>query len=188
MAFTVIALLVGFVFGVLIRGSLLNLANHQFRVPYILVAAIALQAGVHLVPDTSGFFLVIGSYLLLLGFALANLSTAGMAIAAVGIAMNFTVIALNHGMPVRPRAIVAAHIARRDEFYRLTFTAKRHLEKPGHDRAMFLADIIPARFPGYPQVLSLGDVVISVGLAAMVAQLMKTDHGNVSAASGPLGQ
>jgi hypothetical protein len=73
-------------------------------------------------------------------------------------------------MPVRADAIVAARIVRRDEVKDLQFGSKRHLET-SKDHLTFLGDIIP--FPGPGEVLSFGDLAMSVGVADVLVHLLR---------------
>ena len=82
-------------------------------------------------------------------FCAANLRLRGLAVVAVGIALNGAVITVNHGMPIRaPKAAVAA-------------TTKHHAERPS-DKLTPLGDIILV--PALRQSLSFGDLIMLVGL------------------------
>ena len=73
----------------------------------------------------------------------------GLAVVAVGIALNGAVITLDRGMPIRaPRAAVAT-------------TVKHHAERPS-DKLKPLGDII--LLPALRQALSFGDLIMMVGL------------------------
>src|ERR671933_457434 len=73
----------------------------------------------------------------------------GLAVVAVGIALNGAVITADRGMPIRaPQAAVET-------------TTKHHAERPS-DRLTFLGDIILV--PALRQSLSFGDLIMLVGL------------------------
>ena len=103
--------------------------------------------------------LMLASYLPLLGVVALNRTAAGMWIAGIGVLMNFTVIALNGGMPVLAEAVELAG-------GRLEGTGldAKHVWLDGETRLPFLADIIP--LPG--SVISLGDVFLGIGLGAFL--------------------
>ena len=76
--------------------------------------------------------------------------------------------ALNGGMPVRPSAVVAAHLASPLTEPLLGYGHRHHRERPG-DRLAFLADIIP--IPEFHEVVSFGDLILAVGVADTAAHL-----------------
>jgi hypothetical protein len=120
--------------------------------------------------DRFGFAGLLASYLCLLAFALANVRLVGMALVAVGIALNIIPIALNRGMPVRHDAVVAARISTAERVHFLRTDHKHHMERPG-DRLMILADILPVR--PLREVLSFGDVVLALGVADVLFHLVR---------------
>ncbi len=170
MRFTLVAVAAGVMIGALRGGRVRHLGDRTFRLLPLLVAGVALQAvGVRVESDT-GLALVLVSYLLLLGFAVANASLVGMWLVALGVALNLLVIGVNGGMPVRPSALVAAGITRPGEVQALDLGAKRHLERPS-DRLTFMADVFPVSPLG--EVLSFGDIALNVGLANVIVNLMR---------------
>jgi hypothetical protein len=110
--------------------------------------------------------------LVVLGFAVANLRLVGMGLIALGLAANGLVIVVDHGMPVRGSAVVAAKVASEAKLHTLHFGAKHHLEKSG-DHWMVLADIIPLPLPLSPAVLSFGDLVMDFGVADLLVHLLQ---------------
>lgn len=171
MIYIVVAVVGGVLVGAATGGRLANLGEAPFRVWPALAVGIALQIGANVVRGGPGLALVLASYALLIVFAAANLARVGMGLVLVGITMNVLAIALNGGMPVRAKAIVAAGIADQREIPTIEFGSKRHLETDG-DRLTFLGDIIPiALGPG--EVLSFGDLVMAVGIADVIVHLMR---------------
>lgn len=108
--------------------------------------------------------LVLLSYVLLMAVVWLNRDEAGMWIAGIGILMNFTVIALNSGMPVLPAAVELAG----GSADALELSAK-HVLLTDETRLPFLADIIP--LPG--SVISLGDVFLAIGLGVFIEDQLK---------------
>ena len=136
-------------------GRLRNIAATELRHASVLAAAVGIQFALevlHPAHGTAGHLastLLVVSYAFLLLFCAANLRLRGLAVVAVGIALNGAVITVNHGMPIRaPKAAVAA-------------TTKHHAERPS-DKLTPLGDIILV--PALRQSLSFGDLIMLVGL------------------------
>lgn len=175
MAFIVVALVAGVLIGFATGGRLRSLGDVSFRWWPLLATGIALQVAAEVVGEDLGVPALLASYGALIAFAAANIHFAGMGVVAVGILMNAIVIGANGGMPVRGEAIVAAGIVdERSELDDLHFGSKRHLEDDD-DRFMVLADIIPV--PVAEEVLSFGDLVMSVGVATVLVGLMRRRSG-----------
>lgn len=173
MLFTAVAVAVGLALGLLTGGRFRHLEKRAFAGLPVLVVGVALQLASGLLADVS-VTLVLVSYAALLLFAALNLRLIGMGVVLVGLAMNSVVIAVNGGMPVRRSAVVAAGIAAHDELPEIRLKGKRHFEdedRDGDDRLMFLADIVPV--PVLHEVLSFGDLAMSVGVADVVAHLLR---------------
>jgi hypothetical protein len=158
-----VSVLVGYLLG----GRLGGLARLRLRWAPLAAVGLALQ----LVPGSAGsisLVLLYVSFALLAAFAIANArgGVPGAWLILVGLWLNFTVIAVNQGMPVSREAL-----ARSDQLETLADLeagggAKHHLTRPS-DRLLFLADVI-ALGPPVRQALSPGDVVVYAGVAWMV--------------------
>jgi hypothetical protein len=151
--FVTLALAVGL--ALVTGGRLRNIAATELRHPSILAAAVGIQLGLEILHPTRGTAghlasaLLVVSYVFLLLFCAANFRLRGLAVVAVGIALNGAVITLDRGMPIRaPRAAVAT-------------TVKHHAERPS-DKLKPLGDIILV--PALRQSLSFGDLIMLVGL------------------------
>lgn len=171
MRFTALAVVVGLVIGLLAGGRLSHMSRRSLRGWLLLAAGIATQAAAGRVggPESTTP-LVLVSYGLLIGFAALNLHLVGMGVVMIGMAANAAVIGLNDGMPIRPAAVVAAGLATPEQAERMRADVKRRPERPG-DRAVLLADILPAR--PLREVLSFGDLAIGVGVADLIVHLMR---------------
>lgn len=167
--FIAVAVAAGVLIGLLRGGRFENLADASFRLWPVLILGVLVQAASAFTAD-GAVALILASYGLLLLFTALNLHHAGMGVVFVGIALNVAVIGVNGGMPVRADAIVAAGIVRAEEVPSLDFGSKRHLET-GDDRLTVLGDIIPV--PVAEEVLSFGDLVMSVGVAAVLVNLLR---------------
>ena len=148
-------------------GRLINLADIELRWWWVLIIALALQAGPNLLPDedwaeTAGVAMVLLSFGLLMALVVLNREKSGMWLAGLGVLMNFTVIALNGGMPVLAEAAeVASGFAVSEPDLSGSF---KYVPLDENSRLTFFADVIPLRLVSVGQVISLGDVFLGVGL------------------------
>ena len=148
-------------------GRLINLADIELRSWWLLVIALALQTGTNLLPNndwagTAGVAMVLLSFGLLMALVVLNREKSGMWLAGLGVLMNFTVIALNGGMPVLAEATeVASGFAVSEPDLSDSF---EHVPLDDSSRLTFFADVIPLRLVSIGQVISLGDVFLAVGL------------------------
>jgi len=155
MSFLFVTLALALGLALVTGGRLHNIAATELRFPSVLALSVGIQLALEVLHPTRGIAgglasaLLVASYVLLILFCLANLRLRGLAVVAVGIALNGAVIAINSGMPIRaPQAAVQA-------------TTKHHAERPS-DRLTFLGDIILV--PALRQSLSFGDLIMLVGL------------------------
>lgn len=167
--FIAVAIVAGIVLGLARGGRFENLGEAAFRLWPLLILGVVVQGAAAFTGD-GAVIMILASYVLLLLFAAANLHFAGMGVVFVGIALNVAVIGVNGGMPVRDDAIVAAGIVERAEIATLDFGAKRHLETDD-DRLTLLGDIVPV--PLAEEVLSFGDLAMSVGVATVLVTLLR---------------
>ncbi|MDJ0953811.1 MAG: DUF5317 domain-containing protein [Acidimicrobiia bacterium] len=143
-------------------GKLSNIAEIYARGWWLLFVGLGMQTAANFISTDQrevAVWLVLLSYIPLLAVVALNQRLPGMWIAGIGILMNFTVIALNNGMPVLPEAFELAG----GDPERMMLDAK-HVVLDSESRLPFLADIIP--MPG--SVISLGDVLLAVGLGVFV--------------------
>jgi hypothetical protein len=168
---TAVALLTGGLLGLVAGGRLASLGDVHLRWWGALAAGVGLQllAGPVGLGGRPGTTAVVGSYLCLLAFALANRALPAMPVVVVGIVLNATVILVNGGMPVRADAVAAVGVDP-DELDAADLGAKRHLEGPD-DRLTFLGDVIPIRPLG--EVVSVGDLVLAAGAAGLLFRLLR---------------
>ena len=166
MQWIVLVLVVALVVGWLRGGKLRNLTEVRVAAWWLLPLGFVILTASNFVPaeyDSLAVGLVLASYIPLLIFVWLNREASGIWIAGIGILMNFTVIALNGGMPVLPEAAVIA-----GETGELVLDAK-HVLLTDDTRLPFLADIIP--LPG--AVVSLGDVFLAIGVAVFLEDQMR---------------
>lgn len=150
-------------------GKLRNLSELHLRAWPLLFVGFALQITAELLPDdrpwSSGasITLILVSFVVLLTVAGLNRKLPGMWLAGLGVVMNFTVIALNGGMPVSREASQLAGGSGE-----LVLDAK-HVVLDTESILPFLADIIPV--PG--NVISLGDVLLAIGFAVYLSDQLQ---------------
>ena len=152
--------------GVLRGGKLRNLTEIRVTSWWLLPLAFLTLTASSFTPagqDDLAVALVLISYLPLLLFVWLNRDLTGIWIGGLGVLMNFTVIALNGGMPV---LLAAAEIAGHDG--ELILDAK-HVPLDQSTRLPFLADVLP--LPN--TVLSLGDVMLAIGVGAFLEDQMR---------------
>lgn len=164
-------LLVTVVIGFLMRGRLSNLSRLRLRWAPLALVGFSMQ----LInpPGRWPLFMLLGSFVLLTIFAVANIKTAGFALIMIGVAMNFTVIAVNGGMPVARQALIAS--GQVDTLSDLVNSAdgyvKHHLAD-ADDRVVFLADVIALPAP-ISQAISLGDIYTYGGVLVVIVAAMR---------------
>ena len=173
--YVIAAIAAGVLIGRIRGGRVRTIATADLRgVSFLAVGAAIQVVGVLFVSGGAGIALLVLSYGFIGAFTAVNLHRSGMGVVLVGLAMNALVIGINGGMPVRSEAIVAAGIAEHDEIDDLEIGGKRHLEDED-DTLTFLGDIIPVPIPfaKLSQVISFGDLVLVVGVADVIANLMR---------------
>lgn len=149
MRFTTVALAIGVVAGLMAGGRLSNLGRRTFTAWPLLAAGVALQ-----LLDSSAALTL--SYAALLLFAVANLRFPGVGLLATGLFLNALVVSVNGGMPVHDG----------DPW----LSGKHHMETSA-DRLTFLGDRFPV--PPLGEVVSVGDIVLAVGLVVMLTVLLR---------------
>lgn len=101
-------------------------------------------------------FLQIIAYCLFAYVLWSNLNLPGMKLFALGTLLNFVVIIANGGMmPVSAQAIALAGLPE---------PAGTHMLLTAETKLWFLADIIPLPVPFLARVISIGDILIYVGI------------------------
>lgn len=171
-----IAMLAGGAWGRLRGGCLHALASVSLPAPVLLPAALLLQLALGTpplasMPNAARFFLVLVSYALA-GVWLVVGARAGppilrpaFALFAIGWAMNVVVMVPNGGMPVSPSALAELGLPRTTDVQEGYLS--KHVSASRTTVLWVLGDVIPA--PILRSVLSLGDLVLALGLSSAVA-------------------
>lgn len=152
-------------------GRLVNLGDIELKAWWLLLIAFALQGGTTWLPSESwaepvGLVMVLTSFGLLMVLVVVNRSKPGMWIAGLGVLANFTVIAVNGGMPVLAGAAeVASGFVVTEPDLSGSF---KHVLLDESSRLTFFADVIPLRVVGFGEVISLGDIFLALGLGVFL--------------------
>jgi len=195
MVLIVVVLVVATLVAMIRGGKLRNIIDVQLSLWWLLPFGFLIQAATNWLPDDAawasslGLGMILFSFFLLVIVVIANRRRPGMWLAGVGILLNFTVIALNGGMPVLAEA---AFVASDFETANLIISDYKHVELVEGTRLAVLADVIPLRFLGIGQVISLGDVLLAVGLGQFLESELRRPirwfkHGPQSAAGSAAG-
>jgi len=160
--------------GLLAGGSLRNF--ERLRVHWWALAFVGLGLQIVPVPELSGAPLwavgagmLVASYVLLLTFLTVNRWIPGAAVMAIGLLMNLAVVAANGGMPVSAHAIEIAGGSAADL---VDGAGAKHHVMFDEDVLTPLGDVIPIPPPA-GVVLSIGDVLLYMGIAWFVFQVMR---------------
>ncbi|MGQ0849190.1 MAG: DUF5317 domain-containing protein [Actinomycetota bacterium] len=168
MVWLAIVLFLSMAVALLRGGRLINLGDIELRLWWLLPLGLGLQFGVAALPSSWADWevgLILISYAPLLAVVILNRHRPGLWLAGIGVLMNFTVIALNGGMPVLTEAAeVASGFANEP----LIDDSYKHVIMDARTRLAFLGDVIPLRLANEGQVLSLGDVLLAIGLGRFV--------------------
>lgn len=174
----ILSIAVGFIRG----GRLRNLGRTPLRHFYLFVLPFVLFAGAYLLlrsasdqPLVAYISVVnVAQYALLVIAIGLNLRVYGMPVIGVGTFFNFAAVAANGGM--MPVSESAVRIAGLSQLLNSTGTAQfvRHAIMGPETRLKLLGDIVP--IPGFacflPEVASIGDVLVAVGVFILVQRYM----------------
>lgn len=184
------AVIVSVVVGLLRRGRLMSLADFPFRQLPLVLVAFGLQVGLSVAASRSvalGFFgplIHVATYTLLVMVIWANRDTPGFLTTGAGFALNLAAIVTNGGrMPVSEPALIQAGLFDLAAVLRAG-DSYTHTLATAATRLVWAADVfaLPPPFPR-PTVFSAGDVLIVVGLFAIIQWLMVGQHRAVSRAA-----
>jgi MFS family permease len=166
-------ILLGLLLGLLVGGSLTNLASIRLRWIGLLLGAIVLRFGTDVLLNQNVAIvellrlpLLATAFGMLLVGLWANREYPGLGLAFVGVLSNTAVIIINGGyMPIYEPSLIAAGFTEAD------VSSAIHVILPEGLNAAFLlrlgplGDVIPIPVPILQNVISIGDVFLSVGLA-----------------------
>ena len=165
-----VAILIGLVAGALRRGRLVSLTRTRLRRPVLLGVAVVCALGADIVDLPSPAVFAFVGLLAGIAFAGSNLRIPGMVVIGIGVAVNLFPIALNGATPVRADALVDADIVAEADLDRVVLRGARELAD-SETILEILGDVIPV--PQLDQVMSFGDLIVLIGLADVIANLMR---------------
>lgn len=174
---------VGLAAGGIRRGRLASVVRARPRLWGLAAAALVITVAADALGAGDGGFLgfelagVPGPVLLALvgmgsglAFVASNLAVGGMAVIGMGIAANLVPLVANRATPVRATSLVRARIATAEDVDRAVLGGPREIADSGTVLEL-LGDVIPV--PPLGLVVSFGDLIILVGLAAVIHNLMR---------------
>ncbi len=165
-------ILLALIVGALAGGGLPRLADLKLRWSYLLLLAVALQlaagtstqTGIGSVIPAGGMYVV--SYLLILAWLWGNWRIPGLQVAAVGIGSNLLAVLINGGrMPIWSGAFNAAgfpEAALADNNFHFILRVDSIAEFVA--RGGLFGDVIPLPVPIIRDVISIGDVLLALGI------------------------
>jgi uncharacterized protein DUF5317 len=177
--FLLFAILVGFALGLITRGRPRHLIQMPLRWGGLIFLALAVQVAIFTswlpVPPA----LVPPSYVLSNGIALVwlgrNIRVQGIACVALGAVSNLAAILANGGrMPVDGALLSQARGAAAETAVALAQSPSNSVLATDQTRLVWLTDrfLLAPPFP-FPTVFSIGDVLIGVGVAWLIAAGMR---------------
>lgn len=177
MTLALILLIAGLAAGLARGGRLANLAQVDLSLPWLVFAGLGIQVIAELwagfvdpgFRDSAGVPIIVVSYALLVGFVIANRRLPGVILIGAGLALNLAVILANGGMPVSLKAARAAGLDPSGAGF--LATAVKHRMMDSQTTLWFLGDWIP--IPVVSTVVSLGDVVLGIGIFALTERLVR---------------
>ncbi|EYE88140.1 hypothetical protein Q428_09665 [Fervidicella metallireducens AeB] len=173
------ALVLSIILGIILKGSLANLGNLKLDKIYLILISFAIEF-LMMILITKGiisrgvytYFFNFVMYLLLLTFVYYNRSNFTIIIMGIGFILNALPIFLNGGaMPVSPKAVYLAGLAPSVSAVKVS-TEGLYVLQNAQTKLWFLGDIIPKPFLR-PAVISIGDIVIALGLILLIIKGMR---------------
>jgi hypothetical protein len=176
----------GLIVGFATHGTLDNLGRLHFRWPWLVVAVLAVRAAAVLTPlrGVEGVqYLYVAALVALVAWALWHVKrVACIWLVASGSVLNLVVIAANGGrMPVAPE-LAASLVQRGHAGQYVVMSSGTHLN--------WLADWISLREIvgwGPLEAYSPGDLIVALGIAAVVAMAMRSRAGAAETRAGIVG-
>ncbi len=170
----ILPLLIGCVIGLVRGGSISNLAFLKLKRLWILPVAYAVQyTSIYYLRGLEYEFLILLSYLMLILFCLLNQLVAGVKIAAVGIFLNFLVMVTNHfRMPAYLPSVM--RIDPKAALLLKQGLIGKSIAMSGSTHLNFLGDIFSVHI-GRGSLISIGDILFSIGIAVLIQHAMRTE-------------
>jgi uncharacterized protein DUF5317 len=177
--FVVYALPIGLLLGFLLGGRPAGLAAIKFRWAWLAIAGFVTQIILFSAPVSdrigdAGPLVYVSSTAMVLAAVVANIRIPGMVLVAVGATSNLAAIVANGGfMPASAAAVAAIG---RGEI--VTYSNSAVIPNPALEP---LTDVIalPTWLP-FTNIISIGDLLIGAGIAAVIAVAMRSVRPNLA--------
>ena len=175
-------LVISIIAGLVRGGSILNLKNIRFRGGYFLLIGLAINLLSFIIIKNSNddlgkflygnlSFIQVSTLFLVVVGLLFNYREIGLSIVSAGIILNMIPISLNRGrMPVAEWALKAVNLGDTLSKIKEGIVIDKILIN-SNTNFNFLGDIIPIEYP-FPKVVSLGDIVIAMGIFLIIQKYM----------------
>jgi hypothetical protein len=184
------SVIIGALIGLLRGGAIGNLAKVQLRYEMTIAVLFATQMALPRVAELGGLSSTeaVAAWLAVMGLLVlaagSNWRSLGMALATLGIACNALVIGVNCGMPVSLKAVetISGQVPAAD----VLADDLVHVPLDSDTRLVALADVIA--FPGpawHRSVISIGDVLLALGVCVFIVRGMATPSVSASGRSAP---
>lgn len=167
---TLLAIGIGFALGVRWGGQLSNVTSWTPPLWPALAAGLVLTFFVDAAPYTGGFMVLLSIIAmgLLVAFAVVNIRLGGMVLIVAGLGLNVLVTLVNWGTPVSRSALESAGVVANARLSTLALTGGR--KAADGTLLPFLGDVLPLP---WGQVVSVGDVLLLVGLVLVTASVVR---------------
>jgi hypothetical protein len=177
--FLLIAILVGLAAGLLLGGHPRHLARLHLRWPGLIFLALVMQVAIFTswlpVPRSLLPFLYVLSNAVALTWLVRNIRVQGIPCVAIGAVSNLAAILANGGrMPVDGGLLSRARGAAAEAAIASGQSPSNSVLVDSHTRLLWLTDrfLLAPPFP-FPTVFSVGDLLIGVGVAWLIAAGMR---------------
>ena len=167
-----IAVAAGLLFGALGGGSPRGLATVRLRFQISILVLFVIQGVARgrllsTVASGSGMFVWVAASTILVVLLRASFRQTGVMVVAAGVLLNVLVVLANSGMPVlaggSSQLLAKGAVARSSGFYEVATSSTLGL---------VVGDVIPLEVVGQTYYLSVGDVLLGVGVAVAIAAAM----------------
>ena len=166
------------------RTEFRALLSLRLRVLWLMWAAAAIQFlrvtdpewAAWLLLPLGGVWTILLTWTFAVAFCVVNLATIpprarlAMAVLVIGFSMNSLTMAVNHGMPFSPDS---ARVAGFSEQEIATPVPGKH-PQDSDTSLMIISDVVPV--PGLQKVLSVGDILMLLGLTWLLVRLLSKDQ------------
>lgn len=176
------AILIGLLLVKILGGNFTNLMEFKIKGIKVLLIGVLLSVIIYLFSSVDFSFvtkLIIDNYtalhicslLFIIAGLILNYDNVGIVTIALGFSLNIIPIILNGKMPVSKEALIATGNNKVIEIIAQGRSLSHGIFN--NPKAFFLSDIIALKFPYSSKVISIGDIVISVGLIITIVLISR---------------